>query len=166
MLFSLLLTKHRTIFLALRSIYRMTRTSNAVVCGGMLAVINAAWRTLTRNPGTNPEKFIGLPKPFMICALSATLNRTTEDRFASLTVVKLLFCLSISTILPTVTLLLFCGLLTTCITYAADWGGMLLVVAFENAAFTVIPGLKSVIGILLLFSSIITVFPLTLSRIT
>lgn len=126
--------------------------------------MKAAWRTRTRSPGTKPEKFIGLPKALNICASSATLKRMTVDRFASLMVVKLLFCLSMSTILPIVTLS-FRGLLITCMTNAADCGGMLLVVALEKAAFTVMPTLKSVIGMRLLFSSKITVFPVTLRRI-
>ena len=40
----------------------------------MLAVINAAWRTRTRIPGVNPEKFIGLPKRSNICAFSETVE--------------------------------------------------------------------------------------------
>ena len=129
--------------------YRTTRTSKAVVCGGILIVINAAWRTRTRRPGTKPAKFIGRPIALKICALSATLKRIMEDIFPSLTVVKLLFCLSTSTILPTVTLSPR-GLPTTCMTYAAACGGMLLVVALENAALTVIPTLSSVSGLSLI----------------
>lgn len=53
--------------------------------------------------GNEVHKFIGLPKLFKICASSATLNLITEDKLPSLIVVKLLFCLSTSTILPTVT---------------------------------------------------------------
>ena len=53
---------------------------------------------------------------------------------------------------------------TTCMTNAADCGGMLRVVALENAAFTIIPALRSLNGIRLLLSSIITVLPLTFSR--
>ena len=129
-----------------RKSYRITRTSKAVVCGGILIVIKLAWRTRTRRPGTRFSKFIGLPIGFRICASSDKLNRMTEDRLPSLTVVKLLPRLSTSTILPTVTSSLR-GRPTTCMTYAAACGGILLVVALENAAFTVIPVLRSLSGI-------------------
>ena len=84
--------------------YLITLISNAVVWGGMLAVMKGAWRTLTRRPDTRLEKLIGLPKIFHISASSGTLNWMTLDKFPSLIVVKLLFLRSTFTILPIVTL--------------------------------------------------------------
>lgn len=143
--------------------YPITLISKAVVCGGMLAVINDAWRTLTRRPGTSWVKFNGSPAVLKIMASSGTLNLMTDDGFPSLMVVKLLFRLSISKILPTV-ILSETGLLAILIIKAFDWGGMLLVMAEEKAAFTVMPFLKSEAGIVLPRSSKIRVLSPTTSR--
>ncbi|MBQ3513799.1 MAG: hypothetical protein IJA32_08375 [Lachnospiraceae bacterium] len=67
-----------------------------------------------------------------------------------------------SNILPIV-ILLSTGLLTIRIMKAFDWGGILLVIAEEKEAFTVIPTLKLVTGIRLPFSLNIRVLLLTTS---
>ena len=84
--------------------YRMTLTTNAVVWGGMLGVIKAAWRTCTRKPGVRLSKSVGRPNKPNILALAGTLNLTAEDKFLSLIAVKVLSRLSIFMILPTKTL--------------------------------------------------------------
>lgn len=135
--------------------------SNAVVCGGILAVIKAAWRTRTRRPGVSREKLIRLPNRSNIIAFLGTLNCMTEERFPPVMVVKLLFCRLISKILPIV-MLSETGILTTCMINAAACGGILLVIAEEKEAFTVMPTLKRVTGILFPFSARIRVlFPTT-----
>lgn len=85
-------------------IYLSTRTSNAVVCGGILAVIIWEWRTRTKSPGTSCPNSMGRPKALKILAFLARLKRMTEETLRSLTVVKLLERLSMSTILPSVTM--------------------------------------------------------------
>ena len=72
----------RSIFTVLNShIYLMILTANAVVCGGMLAVMKVACSTLTLNPGTSEEIGILLPKGSMITVFSEILNRIAEDGF-------------------------------------------------------------------------------------
>ena len=59
----------------------MICTVNAVVCGGILAVINDACSTLTLNPGLNEEIGIRLPKGSKMAVLGEILNRTAEEKF-------------------------------------------------------------------------------------
>ncbi len=137
-------------------------TSNAVVCGGMLAVINAACRTHTCKPGTRALKVIGLPFLFNIIAFIGTLNLMMEERLLLLMIVKLRFCLSTSTILP-IAMLSGRGLPIMRITIAEACGGMLLVIAEDMVALIAIPVLKSETGILLPLSLNIRVFLSTTS---
>ena len=55
-------------------VYLMTRTVNAVVCGGILAVVNEACSTLTLNPGRNEESPIRLPKRSKMVVPEEILN--------------------------------------------------------------------------------------------
>lgn len=59
----------------------MTRTVNAVVCGGILAVINDACSTLTLNPGSNEESVVLLPKKSIMAVSGEMLNRIAEAGF-------------------------------------------------------------------------------------
>lgn len=61
--------------------HRMIRTVNAVVCGGMLAVIKDACSTLTLNPGLNEESEVRLPKKSKITVPGEILKRTAEVGF-------------------------------------------------------------------------------------
>ena len=53
----------------------------AVVCGGMLAVINDACSTLTLSPDIREEREVRLPKKSKMTVLGETLNRTAEAGF-------------------------------------------------------------------------------------
>lgn len=116
----------------------MTCTVNAVVCGGMLAVINVACSTLTLNPGCNEEREVRLPKKSKMSVLGEMLNRTAEEGFwLRRTSMKLLRVFT-SIILPMVVSDRL-TLLVILIKNACACGGMLLVIVEEKLASTVIP---------------------------
>ena len=54
---------------------------NAVVCGGILAVINVACSTLTLNPALNEESLMRLPRGSKITVSGEILNRIAEEGF-------------------------------------------------------------------------------------
>ena len=83
-------------------IYPITRTENAVVCGGILIVMKLAWRTRTREPGLKQQRLIGLPKKSVILTLSARLKRIAEFGLGSVITVKKRFGISTLMTLPTV----------------------------------------------------------------
>lgn len=80
--------------------YRVIRTTSAVVCGGILAVMKGAWFTCTRSPGKSPEKLMERPKISKILVPGVTLKRTEEARLPSLMVVKVWFLWSMLMIRP------------------------------------------------------------------
>lgn len=82
--------------------YLITCTVKAVVCGGILAVMNDACSTLTLNPARSEDSVVRLPKKSKTVVLGVILNRTTEEGFwLRRTIIKLLRLL-ISIILPVV----------------------------------------------------------------
>ena len=136
--------------------YLMICTVNAVVCGGMLAVINVACSTLTRKPGLNAESWVRLPKRSKMTVAEEILNRIAEDGFwLRRTRIKLLRVFT-SKILPVVVSVRV-ALLITCIKNACACGGILLVMAEEKRAFIVIPRSSSFARIFRPRSSWITV---------
>ena len=68
-------------------LYYIICTTNAVVCGGMLAVIKVACCICTRKPGTSLENGIVLPAGFKITVSGVMWNRITEEGLRLLMVV-------------------------------------------------------------------------------
>ena len=130
--------------------------TNAVVCGGMLAVMNVACCIRTRKPGTSLENGTVLPAGFKITVSGVIWNSITEEGFWLLMVVIVWLRKFVSTIRPVV-VSKACGRLTTRMRNAWACGGILLVMAEENVASITIPTSNSLAGIGAPFSLRITV---------
>lgn len=59
--------------------YRKTFITNAVVCGGMLAVMKAAWAILTRMPTASCSKPIWFPEASRMMVFGETVNWMMEE---------------------------------------------------------------------------------------
>ena len=131
-------SKKQELITKIYQIYPVIRTVNAVVCGGILAVINDACSTLTRKPGLREESAIRLPKGSKISVSGEILKRIAEEGFwLRRTRIKLLRVFT-SKILPVVVSVRL-ALLVTRMENACSWGGILLVIADEKLASTIIP---------------------------
>ena len=91
----------------------------AVVCGGILAVINVACSTLTLNPGLSEESEVRLPKMSKMSVSGEILNRIAEEGFWLRRTRIELPRVFTSAILPTVVSVRF-TLCVTRIKYACD----------------------------------------------
>lgn len=151
-------------FYILQNHHRMIWTTNAVVCGGMLAVRKEACCTLTRRPGTSLEKLICRPIESKTTVFGETLNRIMVAGFPSLMVMKNWFRVSMLMILPMV-MFPTSGRPEMRIRYACACGGLLLVILVEKVAWTIIPVCKSSGVIRSPFSSKRIVLPETI-RVT
>lgn len=118
--------------------YRIICTTNAVVCGGILAVIKEACSTLTRSPGRSTDRLVRLPKKSRITVSGVIWNWMAEAGFWFGITIRKRPRVFTCAILPVV-VSVFGALAVILIKNACACGGMLLVMAAEKLASTVMP---------------------------
>ena len=143
-------------------VYRIICTTNAVVCGGILAVIKGACSTRTRKPGRRADRLVRLPKTSRIAVSWLIWNWIAEAGFWFLMTRRKRPRGFTCAILPVV-ISVRGALAVILIKNACACGGMLLVIADEKLASTVMPRSNSPARILCPCSLKISVSLLTTS---